>query len=140
LGGLAAVKLWAIVSLQLATGVVAWLAHRLSGSLVAAAGAALAFLAMAEVQRRALYLPMYPTMLALGYLGCWLAHRAMAGRRPWWFAAGAAACLVLSLEAHGVGQLLMVGPALMALTAPSARAGVLGALRVYGIAAVLLVP
>ena len=85
---------------------------------------------------------MYPTMLAFGFLGVYLAHRAIAGEsrsRRWQCAALSGLCLVLAFEAHQVGQLFLVLTALLVTTGrPSSTLPGLG--RVFLAVAVLSIP
>ena len=86
--------------------------------------------------------PMYSAMLAFGFLGVFLAHRAIAAETRagrWQNAVLSALCLVLSFEAHQVGQLFLVLTALLAMTArPSSTLAGLG--RVGLVVAVLSIP
>jgi 4-amino-4-deoxy-L-arabinose transferase-like glycosyltransferase len=90
---------------------------------------------------RALYMPMYPVMLILGYLGGWYAYRAAtdaAGR--WRYPLVAGACLALAPEAHAVGQLFLAVPVMVALLAPTRRLAVLQTARTYVVVAVAMLP
>jgi hypothetical protein len=140
LGGIEAMRVVTIVSLQALAGVVALVARRVSGSMWAALFAVLGLLAIPVVVDRAILVPMYPTMLAFGYLGGWLAYRAMTEERAWRCIGGAALCLVLSMEAQSVGQLFLVSPLLLLVVARSLRRGLLGMVGVYATTVVLLVP
>jgi hypothetical protein len=119
LGGIPAAKLVSIVSLQALAGVVAFLAWRLNRSVFAALVAVLALTTLTAILERAFLLPMYPLMLALGFLGVYLARRATVAdtpRRRWGYAAVAGLCLFGSIEAHQVGQLFLVLTAFLVLT------------------------
>jgi hypothetical protein len=124
------------------TGVVAFLAWRITGSSVGALTAALALTSIGPILERASLAPMYPTMLALGFLGLYFAYRAATVEelsRRWRAAVLAAICLVASMEAHQVGQLFVVLSVLLFLAMPSRRAGV-GLASVYLCLAVLYIP
>jgi len=72
-----------ILSLLVLAAIVSYLTCRITGSMAGAAAAAVALVALPPVTDRTGFVPMYPTMLALGYLGAWLAYRTMtADRRP----------------------------------------------------------
>jgi hypothetical protein len=130
LGGLAAAKLFVIASVQVLAGVTAYIARRITGSMWGAAAAAVALVALSPIIERSIYLPMYPTMLALGYAGSWLAYRAVVlgpdgggwrswrSWRTWRYAVPAGACLALTPEAHAVGQLFYVVPLMLVVFAP----------------------
>jgi hypothetical protein len=135
-GGLAAAKLFVIASVQVLAGVVAYLTRRMTASMWGAAAAAVATVALPPIIERATYLPMYPTMLVLGYVGSWLAYRAITvqdERRwgPWRYAVPAGVCLALAPEAHAVGQLFYLVPLMLVVFAPGVRAWLLGAGRIY---------
>jgi hypothetical protein len=119
LGGIPATKLVSILSLQALAGVVAFLAWRLNRSVFAALVAVVALTTLTAVLERAFLLPMYPLMLALGFLGVYLARRATVADTPrgrWGYAGAAGLCLVGSIEAHQVGQLFLVLTAFLVLT------------------------
>jgi hypothetical protein len=141
LGGLVAARLVTLGFLAALAGTVAYLGWRLNRSLLAAVAAPLALLATYGIPYQSNRLPMYLPMLALGYLGAWLALRAIdtPGRRGWWLAGGAALALVLSSEAHAVGQLFLGVPVLLLVVRPW-RAALRGLLRVLPLTALLLVP
>jgi hypothetical protein len=118
LGGIPATKLVSILSLQALAGVVAFLAWRLNRSVFAALVAVLALTTLTAILERAFLLPMYPLMLALGFLGVYLARRATVADTPrwrWGYAAAAGLCLFGSIEAHQVGQLFLVLTAFLVL-------------------------
>jgi len=119
LGGIPAAKLVSILSLQALAGVVAFLAWRLNRSVFAALVAVLALTTFTAILERAFLLPMYPLMLALGFLGVYMARQATVVDTPqgrWGYAGAAGLCLVGSIEAHQVGQLFLVLTAFLALT------------------------
>jgi hypothetical protein len=141
-GGITALEWFNVLSVIALTGVVAFLAWRLTGSSVAALAAALALIALGAILERAYRVPMYPTMLALGFLGVYLVYRAMTTReraRRWLTALLAAVCLVAAIEAHQVGQLFVVLSALLLVAVPG-RAALAGLGRVYLFLAVLYIP
>jgi hypothetical protein len=140
LGGIEAVRVVTIVSLQALAGVVALIARRISGSMWAAMFAVLGLLSIPVVVDRAILVPMYPTMLAFGYLGGWLAYRAITEDRAWRCIVGAAVCFVLSMEAQSVGQLFLVAPFMLLLVARGLRKGLLRMAAIYAATGVLLVP
>jgi hypothetical protein len=140
LGGIPALQAFNVLSVVALTGVVAFLSWRVTGSSVAAWAAALALTALGSMLERAYKVPMYPTMLALGFLGVYLAYRAMAKKeRRWLTALLAAICLVGSMEAHQVGQLFVVLSALLLVAVPG-RAALAGLGRVYLLLGVLYIP
>jgi hypothetical protein len=119
LGGIPAAKLVSILSLQALAGVVAFLAWRLNRSVFAALVAVLALTTLTGILERAFLLPLYPLMLALGFLGVYLARRATVSDTPrgrWGYAGAAGFCLFGSIEAHQVGQLFLVLTAFLVLT------------------------
>jgi hypothetical protein len=140
LGGTEAVRVVTILSVQALAGSTAVIARRLSGSTVAGIVAALALLAMPTVLSRTVYIPMYPAMLAFGYLGGWLAYRAISEGMGWRLVLGAAFCLVMSFESQSVGQLFLAVPVLLLTTARDLRSAVRVVGRIYGIVAVLSIP
>ena len=141
-GGIPAVQAFDALSVVLLGGVVSLLAWRLTRSSLAAVAAALALASMPEILKRAYLVPMYPAMLAFGLLGVYLAQRAIVAETRsarWRAAVLAGLCLVLSFEAHQVGQLFLVVTALLVVTGrPSATLPGLG--RVYLAVAVLALP
>jgi hypothetical protein len=156
-GGLAGAKLFVIASVQVLAGVTAYITRRITGSTWGAAAAAVALVALPPILERAIYLPMYPTMLALGYTGSWLAYRAIAsppasasGSPPasagWRYALPAGVFLALTPEAHAVGQLFYVAPLLMIVFAPGfpgwagLRSWVASAARIYAVVFVVSLP
>lgn len=140
-GGLAGAKLFVIASVQVLAGVTAYITRRITGSMWGAAAAAVALVALPPILERAIYLPMYPTMLALGYAGSWLAYRAIVVPEVRWrYAVPAGVCLALSPEAHAVGQLFYVAPLLMIVFAPGLRSWLWTAVRVYAVVFVVSLP
>jgi hypothetical protein len=140
LGGMEGLRLVTILSVQTLAGVVAWLSRRLAGSMAAGAIAVVALLSMPIVVGRVLHLPMYPTMLALGLAGSWLAYRAIAHCAGWRYAAGAALCLVVAQEAQPVGQLFLAAPLLLLVTAAGSRSGAANVVRVYAGITLFMLP
>ena len=142
LGGISGLQVLNALSVTLLGGVVAFLAWRLTCSPLAVLGSVLALSALPAILERAFRLPMYPTMLAFGFLGVYLAHRAIAGEsrsRRWQCAALSGLCLVLAFEAHQVGQLFLVLTALLVTTGrPSSTLPGLG--RVFLAVAVFSIP
>jgi hypothetical protein len=141
-GGIPALQAFNLVSVIALAGVVAFLAWRLTGSTVGALAAVLALTALRPILQRASLSPMYPTTLALGFLGLYLAYRAMKAQeraRRWMFAVVGAVCLIGAMEAHQIGQLFVVLSFLLLLALPSRRAAT-GLGRVYACLAVLYVP
>lgn len=134
-------RLVALVTLQAAAGVAAFITFRTTRSLWGAATAALSLLCLSAIAERATRLPLYALMLSLGYLGGWFAYRAVAepGAR-WRHAALAGVLLALSQEAHGVGQLFLAVPVLVAVFAPSLRSAAASLARMYTVVLVVMVP
>jgi hypothetical protein len=146
-GGLAGAKLFVIASVQVLAGVTAYITRRITGSMWGAAAAAVALAALPPILERTIYLPMYPTMLALGYAGSWLAYRAVvAPSARWRYAVPAGVCLALAPEAHAVGQLFYVVPLLLIVFAPGfpgfpgLRSWLVSAVRVYAVVFVVSLP
>lgn len=141
IGGLAGAKLFAIVSVQILAGVTAYITGRITGSMWGAVASALALVGMAPIIHRAGLLPMYPTMLALGYLGCWLSYRAISdpasGWRTW---LPAGLCLAAAPEAQAVGLLFLSVPVFLLVFARGWRPGVTSLARVYGTVIVVSIP
>lgn len=141
LWGLAGVKAFAIVSLQVVAGVTAFITYRVTRSLWGAAVAAASLLCLAAVTERAVKLPFYGVMLALGYLGAWLSYAAMTEPdRRFRYALAAGPVLALAAEAHGVGLLFLAVPVLVSVFARDLRDAVDALVRIYGAALVILVP
>lgn len=140
-GGLAGAKLVAILLVQVLAGTTSFVVHVLSRSMWGAAAAAVSLLCVSGVLGRAVRLPMYALMLALGYLGAWLAYRAMRAQvRPWRAAVPAGICLALAQEAHPVGQLFLAVPAILVILAPDLRAGLRTMTRLYVVVALAMIP
>lgn len=142
LGGIPALQAFNMLSVIALAGVVAFLAWRITGSTVGALTAALALTSIRPILERATLAPMYPTVLALGFLGLYFAYRAATAeeRAPRWRAAVLAAiCLIGSIEAHQIGQLFVVLSALLLVAVPLRRAAV-GLASVYLCLAVLYLP
>jgi hypothetical protein len=142
LGGIPAMQAFSVLSVIALAGVVAFLAWRLTGSAVGALASTLALTSLGPILERAFLAPMYPTMLALGFLALYLAYRAMKAEgsaRRWGTAALAAICLVGSMEAHQLGQVFVVLSFLLIFGLPSLRAAA-GLGYVYASLAVLYVP
>jgi hypothetical protein len=141
-GGIPGVLAFSALSVVVLGGVVAFIAWRLTGSPLAVLASVLALSSLQAILERAFRLPMYPTMLAFGFLGVYLAHRAIVEEsrsRRWRNAVLSGLCLVLALEAHQVGQLFLVVTALLVVTGrPSATLPGLG--RVYLAVAVFSIP
>lgn len=141
IGGIVGAKLVALVSLQVLAGVTGYVTHRITGSMLGAAGAALALLAIPAAVDRAGFVPMYPAMLALGYLGGWFAYLAITRPdRRWLWAMGAGVCLALAPEAQPVGQLFLAAPLLLLVFAPTWRAGLAACGRIYLVVALAMIP
>jgi hypothetical protein len=142
LGDIPWLQAFNVLSVLALTGVVAFLGWRLTGSFVGALSSALALTALGSILERAYKVPMYPTMLALGFLGLYLSYRAMTEEkraRRWLAAALAGICLIGSMEAHQVGQLFVLLSALLLVAYPSRRA-LSGLGRVYLCTALLYIP
>jgi hypothetical protein len=130
-----------ILSLLVLAAVVSYLTCRITGSMAGAAAAAVALVALPPVTDRTGFVPMYPTMLALGYLGAWLAYRTMtADRRPWAWAAAAGICLALAPEAQALGQLFLFAPILLLAVAPDRGVWLAACARIYLFVALASVP
>jgi hypothetical protein len=139
--GLVGVKIFTLVSVQVLAGVTALLTYRITGKMWGAAAAVLGLLCIDETLRRVFVVPMYPVMLTLGYLGAWYAYRAVSdpGRR-WRYAVPAGLCLALAPEAQAVGQVFLAVPLLVAIFAPTIRAGAVQVARVYAVIALAALP
>jgi 4-amino-4-deoxy-L-arabinose transferase-like glycosyltransferase len=139
--GLQGAKAVTVLSLLVLAAVISYVTCRVTGSLLGAAAAALALMALPPVADRAGFVPMYPVMLALGYLGAWLAYRAMVEpRHRWRWAFAAGACLALAPEAQGVGQLLLAAPVVLVALAPDLRTWTAACVRIYLSVAVVSLP
>ena len=142
LGGIPALQALNAFFVVLLGGVVAVIAWWLTRSPLGALAAALALGSLPAILARAYLVPMYSAMLAFGFLGVYLANRALLAGAPgsrWRYAGLAGLCLVLSLEAHQVGQLFLVLTALLVVTARPVSA-VRGLGCVYAVVALLSVP
>jgi hypothetical protein len=141
IGGLAGAKVVAILSVLVLGAVIGYVTRRITGSMPGAAAAAIALVALPPVVERAGFVPMYPAMLALGYLGGWLAYQAITEPDHRWLrAAAAGACLALAPEAQPVGQLILLAPVLLLVFAPGWRAGLAACARIYLAVAVVSLP
>ncbi|HEY8525574.1 MAG TPA: hypothetical protein VIL48_11450 [Acidimicrobiales bacterium] len=140
IGGIGGVRFVTILTVMALAGVTAVIARRVSGSNLAGFVAAVALLSVPAVLSRTIYVPMYPAMLAFGYLGAWLAHRAISEGQGWRLATGAAFCLVLSFECQSVGQLFMATPVLLLILATDLRRALGMVARIYGVVAVICIP
>lgn len=111
LGGAALMKLFSVLSVIGLAGVVSYITWQMTRSAAAALAAVMALLSLGAIDERAYYLPMYAPMLAFGFLGCYLLHRAadqIQRRDQIRYAVLAAACLLLSIESHQVGQFFLI--------------------------------
>jgi hypothetical protein len=139
--GLAGAKAVAVISVQALAGVTAYVTRRITGSMLGAAAAAVALVAIPPVVDRGGFVPLYPVMLALGYLGGWLAYQAVTQPdRRWLRAAAAGVCLALAPEAQAVGQLFLAAPLLLLVLAPGWRAGLAACGRIYLFVALTSIP
>jgi hypothetical protein len=141
IGGIPAVKVFTILTLQSLAGVVSLITWKVTRSGVAALSSVAALLSFGGIVERTVALPMYPLMLALGYAGTYLAYRAIVleSRRRTVFAAFAGLCLALSPEAQPVGQIFFLLPALL-VVGTGLRRALPGLVRVYASLAVFLLP
>jgi len=141
IAGVAGAKVVAVASVQLLGAVTCYVTRRITGSLLGAAAATVALVALPPVADRSGFVPMYAAMLALGYMGAWLAYRAIAEPdHRWSRAAAAGVCLALAPEAHAVGQLMLVAPVLLLGFAPGWRAGLAACARIYLVVAAVSLP
>jgi hypothetical protein len=138
--GLAGAKVFTLLSLQVLAGVSAYVAYRITGSMLGAAAATLALLGIPVAVEQGGHVPMYPTMLALGYLGGWLAYRAITQPDRLPLAVAAGVCLALAPEAQAVGLLFLAVPALVLVFARTPRAGFTATARVYLVVALVTIP
>ena len=139
-GGLAGAKLFALLTVPVLAGVSAYVTYRIRPSMLGAAAATFALLTIPAVVDRGGYVPMYPVMLALGYLGGWLAYRAMTEPDRRSLAVAAGVCLALAPEAQPVGQLFLAAPLLLLVFAPSWRTGIATSARIYLFVALAMIP
>jgi hypothetical protein len=139
--GMSGLKMAAALSVLVLGGVVAYVTYRLTGVMWASAAAVVGLFCMSGVFERVIRLPMYPTMLALGYFGGWLCYRAVSEPESRWRCAlPAGICLALAQEAQGVGQLFLAVPLLVVVFAPRLRSGLLQLARVGAGVALVLIP
>ena len=140
LGGIAATKAVSILSVQALFGVASYLTWKFTRSAAGALGTIGALYCCQPIINRPLVLPMYPTMLVFGMLGVYLAYRCItAVHRHWLWAFGAGACLMVSMEAHTLGQLFVLITGCLVVAAPWRRA-IPGLLRVYAALTVVYLP
>jgi hypothetical protein len=141
IGGIAAAKVFTILTVQALAGVVSFVSWKLTGHWVAALGSLLALLSFPGIVERTAFLPMYPMMLALGYAGTYLSYRAIVsqGRTRMILAALAGLCLALSPEVQPVGQVFILLPALL-VVGTGVRRALPALFRVYAALAVFLLP
>jgi hypothetical protein len=140
-GGLPAARFLAIGSLVLLAGVTALITYRATTSLWGAGAAVLALACIDGAARLALYAPMYPLMLTLGYLGGWYAYQALTDPESRWrYPVIAGVCIALAPEAHAVGQLFLAVPALVAVLAPTFRRAVTATARTYLVVVLATLP
>lgn len=122
-GGLAAAVAFTILCTIALAAFTAVLAQRVTGSMVGVVAAVAALLSFPEVVARADRLPMYSLMLLLGYGGGLLLHLAMSPTpTPRWYPVAAGVAVMLSVEAHSVGQLFLLLPFLLLVLHPWSRA------------------
>jgi len=139
--GLAGVKIFTLVSVQVLAAVTALLTYRITGRMWGAAAAVFGLLCIDEILKRVFIVPMYPLMLTLGYLGAWYAYRAVSDpERRWRYAVPAGACLALAPEAHAVGRVFLAVPLLVAVFAPTVRAAGVQVARLYAVMALATLP
>ncbi len=140
-GGIGAIKWFLIASLQVLAGTVSFITWRLTRSVAASVAAVLGLLSFTAIPERAGLLPMYAPMLTFGILGTYLALRATEtkDRDRLMYAVLAGACMVLSAEAHGEGQIFFVVPALLLFARPS-RWVIPALMRVYAAFAAFFLP
>jgi hypothetical protein len=140
-GGTSAALALSIASVGALAGTISYLAWKLSRSALASLGAVLGLMAYRSILLRATLLPMYPAMLTFGFLGVYLAHRAVvsSGLRRWMYATFSGLSLILSMEAHQVGQLFLAVPVFLVVNAPL-HVSVQGLWRVYAATALFFIP
>lgn len=140
-GGLPYVTFGVILGIQATASVTSFITFRITRSLWAAAAAAASLLCLTAVTERATRIPFYGLMLALGYLGAWYAYRTLTDERfRWGLAVPAALLVVLSQEVHGVGQLFLAAPLLVAVFASDRHVAALRLTRLYGAIALAMLP
>jgi hypothetical protein len=141
LGGIPAAVLFSAVSVQVLVGSVSFLAWKLTRSAAATLAGVVALLAFPHVWERAYLLPLYPLMLAFGFLGLYFAQRTTVttGRERAGAAILAGACFMLSLEANRIGQFFLAFTLLLFLTVRPRQAAQ-GLIRVYLVFGVLFMP
>ncbi len=141
IGGIPALKLFTILTLQGLAGVVSFITWKVTHNGLAALASVAALLSFYGMAQNTALLPMYPTMLALGYGGTYLAYRAIVSdsRRQVAFAAVAGLSLALSPEAQPVGQLFLLMPILL-VAGTGLRRALPGLVRVYVALTLFLLP
>lgn len=140
IGGLGGAKLFTLLSMQALAGVAAYASYRISQSMLGAAATALALVSIPAALYQSGFVPMYPTMLALGYLGGWFAYRSITNPDRWSLAIASGAFLALAPEAQTVGVLFAGVPVLLLVFAPTWRSGLAACARIYLVMVLVSVP
>lgn len=141
LWGLPGASLAGVLASVIFVATAAFLAWRWTRSLIAVVVAAATLLLMSFTLAQASLLPLYPLMLASGYLGAaaaWEACRSE-GRRRVLFALLAALAIVAAPEFQSVGQLFFAAPLLAAIASPGGRR-LVALLLTYGFIAIGMIP
>jgi hypothetical protein len=141
IGGLSLVKLVILLGVQAMAAVTSFITFRITRSMWGATAAATSLLCLTAVTERATRLPFYGPMLACGYLGGWYAYRALTDRQfTWRVTVVSAVLLVLAQEFHGVGQLFLAAPLLVAVLVRDRAVRRSRLVRLYAMVAVAMVP
>ena len=140
-GGVPAARFLVILSLMGLAGVTALITYRITRSMVGAAVSTVGLACIYGTLMLAVFTPLYPVMLTLGYLGGWCAYRAVTDQGAGWrYPVIAGACIAMTPEAHAVGQIFLGVPAVVALLAPTRRLAVVQTVRTYVVVGLATLP
>jgi hypothetical protein len=131
-----------ILSMQALVGVVSYITFSLTRRPFAALVSGLVLLNLQFLVRHAGALPMYPLMLAFGYLAGYVGLRSIRQEnrtRRLGLAALTGLLLALTAEAHDIGKLFFVVPLLLLALEPSRR-GVIGIVWIYAALTFFYIP
>jgi hypothetical protein len=141
MGSVRGMRVIAGIFLILLSGLVAFIAWRITQRLWASIVASLALMSFAVTYELASRLLLRPAALLFGYLAILLAVMGAdaAGKRRFWLLGAGAFAVVLAMESHGIGQLFLAVPGLIWVVRPS-RPGLRTAVLMSGLMLILLIP